>query len=227
MNNVQSERPNYGIIPSVLLASICFFAGISTVYIYTLFYSKPAQTIVKSEATPASTPFQLSVPSQAISGVLKELHGTVLKFSRNDSDYMESTKGAQILLGESIATRKDSSAEISLSDILTAALGENSELVFANTFRENSVLQQKSGKIFYSVESLHPVSVRALHTLVSASSSAFLVTITDSDIAVTAQSGVVKVALVDTNNDTHVWELEDGQRMNIDDISKTTQILSP
>jgi hypothetical protein len=130
---------------------------------------------------------------------------------------MESTAGAQILLGESIATKDRSSATIMLSDTLTAAIGEHAELVFSNLFPENTVLQQKSGKIFYSVQSPHPVSIRALHALITASSSAFFINVVDSDIAVTAQSGIVKIALVDANNDTHVWNLEDGSRANIDD----------
>lgn len=140
---------------------------------------------------------------------------------------MESTPGAQILLGESVATKEHSSAAITLSDNITATLEENSELVFANLFPENTVLQQKAGKILYTVESPHPVSIRALHTLIAASSSAFLVHMDESALAVTSQKGVVKIALVDNNNDTHVWELGDGEKAVVDDISRSVRIISP
>lgn len=212
-----------------ILAVVFFFTGVLSVFAY-MYVRKgqnvPTIPVIRISETPAS-PFVLSPPPRALTGMIRSLQGQVIKLSRDDSEFRDASPGASILLGESVATKPDSAAMVDLPGIGSVAMQENSEISFANMFPENSVLQQKSGKVFYTVESAHPLAIRVLHILISASSSAFLVGVDDTDISVSVQGGVLKIAQVDNNNDTHVWELEDGGHATIDDAARTVRFVLP
>jgi hypothetical protein len=210
-----------------LLAFVCFVIGFIGVLAYSFSNSRtsPKEVLTQSPETPSIS--KLSLPSRSISGIITSTTGRVQKFSRGEDGFKDASPGAQILLGESVAVKPDSKSTLEIPGIFSASLGENSELNFVNLFPENTVLLQKTGKIFYSVESPHPVAIRVLHTLISASSSAFLVDTLDDVIAVTAQSGIVKIAFVDNNNDTHVWEMEDGNRADINDTTRKIRFIKP
>ncbi|MCX6792086.1 MAG: hypothetical protein NT149_03555 [Candidatus Gottesmanbacteria bacterium] len=104
-------------------------------------------------------------------------------------------------------------------------MGPVAELVFANLFPTDFVLQQKTGKIEYLVT--QPISVRALHTLVTINSGDTTINIIDTDMSITVKSGSVKFALVDNNNNTNVWDLKAGQRANIDDANSQVYLVKP
>lgn len=181
----------------------------------------PQQKISSSVTGTPQPTFALTLPSEAVSGTLTVVQGHAEKFSRNDTEYKEASTGAQILIGESVATKENSTATASVSGIVSATMQSNAELVFANLFPSDFVLQQKSGKIDYVVT--QPISIRALHTLVTinsglpAQAGEAVINIVNTDMSITVKTGSVKFALVDSNNDTHVWTLKAGKRANIDD----------
>lgn len=206
---------------NIFLVAIAFLIGLGAVLGYQ--YLKARQTALIVEPRPeADQPmagtFALVPPSEALSGVLTVTSGHAEKLSREDAEYKEASSGAQILLGESIATKTNSTAVTTVHGFVTATMGPVSELVFANLFPKNFVLQQKSGKIEYQVN--QPISVRALHALVNINPADVTINIIDTDMSVTVKTGSVKFALVDTDNNTKVWELKAGERANIDDAAR-------
>ena len=210
-----------------LLLLLAFVLGFGGVAGYQYFRTKQEAPVVVTPAvqpTPEPT-FALVPPSQAVSGILTVTTGHAQKFSRNDTEYKEASIGAQILLGESVATRENSSATASVSGIVTVSMGPSAELVFANLFPTDFVLQQKSGKIEYLVT--QPISVRALHTLVTIGSGDTIINIIDTDMSITVKTGSVKFALVDNDNNTNVWDVQAGERANIDDVTRQVYLIQP
>lgn len=210
---------------SVLLAFVLGF-GVVMGYQYLKMKQETVPVLLPQPARKQPTPeptLALAPPSEAVSGTLTVTSGHAEKFSRNDTEYKEASTGAQILLGESIATKENSSAVTEIAGILKAGLGPNAELVFANMFPANFVLQQRAGKIDYLVT--QPLSVRALHSLVTISPGETTITIIDTDMSIIVKTGSVKFALVDTDNNTNVWNLKAGQRANIDDAARKVKLL--
>ncbi len=174
----------------------------------------------KQAFTPLPSDFSLNPPAQALTGTLTITKGKAMKFSRTGSEYEEASTGAQILIGESVATKENSAATVSVNGIATAVLESKAELVFANLFAENMLLLQKSGKITYNVNPEKQLSARTLHALISLTPGSTTINIIDTDMSVSVKTGSAKVALVDTDNNTRVWNLKEGQRANIDDTAR-------
>ena len=201
-----------------------FLFGFIAVIGYQYYQARQLKLVATPDPVPArdqSDPeptFALVPPSQAINGILTIIKGKADMITRTDSEYKEASSGAQILLGESVATKEDASAIAEFSGIVTVSMGPVSELVFANLFPENIVLQQKNGKIVYVVRK--PISVRALHSLVTMNPGTVTVNIIDTDVSVTVTSGSVKLAIVDTDNTTRIYDLKTKERANIDDAAR-------
>jgi hypothetical protein len=145
-------------VKNVLLIILAFLIGFGTVVGYHYLRTKqttpqvvaPTTTTQTNQPAPEPT-FALAPPSEAVSGILTVTSGHAEKLSRNENDYQEASTGAQILIGESVATKENSGATASVSGIVTATMGPTSEVVFANLFPSDFVLQQKNGKIEYLV----------------------------------------------------------------------------
>ena len=211
---------------NILLPLIAFILGFGGVLGYQYVHAQTTNEDITSpigvQTTPEA-PLTLMPPSEAVSGTLTMVNGKVDKLSRMETEYKEASGGAQILLGESIATKENSGATTEVAGIVSANLGESSELVFANLYPENMVLQQKNGKILYKI--IKQLSVRALHTLVTMEPGEVTVTIIDTDVSITVKTGSVKFALVDTDDNTHVWDLKSGERANIDDKAREVSLI--
>lgn len=212
-------------VKTYILATLCFFLGLGVVFGYTYLKSIPSSPVVTQGVPLQENPLQgspeptlaLVPPSEALSGTLTITKGKVDMFLRTGKAFEEASTGAQILLGESVATKPNSTARVMIEGYVAATMDPLSELVFANMFPTNFVLQQKNGKIQYVVEK--PISIRALHTLVSMQPGDATINIIDTDISVTVKTGSAKLAIVDNDNITHVYELNPGDRANIDDVA--------
>jgi hypothetical protein len=217
-------------VKNFLLALLAFILGFGAVVGYHYLRSSQQQTApiviptTTNQVTPEPT-FALVPPSEAVSGMLTVTSGHAEKLSRNETDYKEASTGAQILIGESVATKDNSIATATVSGIVSATLQSNAELVFANLFPEDFVLQQTTGKIEYLVSA--PISVRALHSLVTINPGDIIINIIDTDMSITVKTGSVTFALVDTNNTTNVWNLNAGERANIDDANRYVYLVQP
>ncbi len=209
--------------------SIGFIIGIYTFKLYTPIDDSDTVSSSKPQETTSNfvSPFTLRPPSLSIHGVLDQLKGTVTHKTRDADKFMDASQSANIYIGESIATGDDGNATILISDLSTISMNKNAEIAFLNLFKENSVFQQKSGSVHYEIVSKNPVAIRALHTLIQSSEAIVTIHIIDTDITVLAEKGIVKIAIVDTDNVTHVYSLSEGKSANIDDISRTVTIVSP
>lgn len=214
---------------NVLSPLLAFILGLSTVlgyqYLRTMQAAAPLVQPRPGADQPLTGPeptFALVPPSQAVSGTLTVVSGHAEKYSRGDTEYKEASTGAQILLGESVATKDNSTATAEANGIVKASMDPTSELVFANLFPTNFVLLQKNGKIEYVVAK--PISVRALHALISMQPGDSTVNIIDTDMSITVKIGSVQFALVDNDNNTKVWNLKAGERANIDDTARTVTL---
>ncbi len=215
----------------IFLSIICIGIGIvGTMYVY-MRLTPPAhveQTV--SPNTEVVTPtrmFALAPPSQSLSGTLIHQTGSVLHKTREAEDYVNATPSATILVGESIATGDDGTAVIDIPNLSRVTMGNNAEISFVNIFKDNSVYIQKTGKIQYEMLSQYPIAIRALHALIEGSQSTVSINIIDTDMAVIAQKGEIKLAIVDTDNNTHVYTIPEGKRANVDDVTRTVAIISP
>lgn len=208
---------------------MAFLIGLCSVLGYQYLRTKQVQSppVVSPEVvqpTPEPT-FALEPPSQALTGTLTVTSGHAQKYSRNDTQYREASSGAQILIGESVATKDNSTAVTDVNGVVKATLGSTAELIFANLFPANTVLQQKNGKIDYVVT--QPISVRALDVLINLNPGETVVNIIDTDMSITVKTGPVKFALVDNDNNTNVYTLTKGQRANIDDAADQVYLIQP
>ena len=199
-------------------ARICLFFFIFG--FITLLGFRYAQVRYRHPFTPQLSTFSLNPPARAVTGTLTITKGNAEKLSRTGSVYEEASTGARILIGESVATKENSAATVSVNGIVTASLESKAELVLANLFAENMLLLQKTGKISYDVTSGKQLSIRALHALISITSGSTTINIIDTDMSVSVKTGSANIALVDTDNNTRTWNLKEGQRANIDDTAR-------
>jgi len=219
-------------VKNFLLTTLFFAIGVIAVwgfqYIRHTNNSYTPTSMTSQSPAVSPTPFILTPPSQSVSGTLTILHNKVTQLTRTNDSYQDATPGGQILTGESVATDENGIAVATVSGIVTATLNQNAELAFANLFPTDMVLEQKSGKIQYDVtDSGYPMSVRALHTLVSINSGTAIINVIDSDMSITVKTGSLKFALVDNDNNTHVWNLTAGHRANIDDPTRSVYFVHP
>lgn len=204
--------------PQVLL--LCFLVGFIG-----FLTARFIQVCTLSPFLPQISTFTFTPPSQALSGILTSTNGHVEKLSRNENEFKEASQGATILLGESVATKTKSDATVTIANFAKIQFGPAAEVNFANLFSDNMVLQQKSGDIRYSTTK--PLSIRALHTLISITSGTTIINIIDTDISVAVQSGLAKFALVDTDNNTRTYQLSEGQWANINDTTRKVYLVTP
>jgi len=227
---MNEQQPTQKHNVSLIVLFFAFFAGFGGVFTYR-YIRTPKHEALTQVTTNSNQPipqptFALEPPAQALFGTLTVLKGHAELFARNTDVYAEASTDAQILNGESVATKEDSSASVIIENIITATMDESAEVVFANVFANNMVLQQKAGKVTYQlVDGVNPVAVRALHALISIRSGETIITIIDTDISVTVKNGSVKLAIVDSDNDTNVWELKEGQRADVDDTAREITVL--
>lgn len=194
-----------------------FILGFAGVFAYR--YIQVQRT---SEFIPTESTFSLEPPKSAVTGTLKLTNGEVLQKTRIAEDFGEATAGGSILQGESIATKKGS-ASLVFEDIGSLFVGNNTEVAAVNLVPQENVFQQKSGTIQYESGLLYPISVRALHALCEINGST-TISILGASITVRVTSGSAKLALVDTNNNTKVWNLSEGQLATINDSTRRVSV---
>lgn len=192
------------------LGVIFVFVGLLAVF--TFRYVQVSRT---APFVPQASSFTLSPPRQAITGTLTQSTGIVEQFTREAEDYQEATPGGVIRQGESIATKRGS-AIIALDTLGTVSMGDNSEMSFVNLIPTSLMLWHKSGTVEYEVNSADPFSIRALHALVELSGDA-TISINDTIVKILVAKGTAKLALVDDDNKTNVWNIIEGQTARISD----------
>lgn len=182
-----------------------------------------AYQYIRTQTAPSFVPknsrLELHPPARAISATLVEAQGETLQFLRQADDFTPATPSGAILQGETIATKKGS-AVITLQNLGVVSLAGDSEVGFTSLVPDAIMLRQKSGSVSYEVNSLAPFSIRALHALVTLNGDA-TITMADGTISLRITKGTAKLAIVDTQNNTQVWDLVQGHRATIDDEARS------
>jgi len=171
---------------------------------------------------PQNSFLDLVPPRQAITGIIAQSSGEVFQFTRENDGYTPATPGGTLRQGEAIATKQGAVA-LSFNNAGHVSLKENSELSAASLVADAIMFQQKEGIIFYEVNSITPFSIRALHALFTLNGDATL-TIRGTQVMFQVTKGTAKLALVDTDNNTHVWDLVEGNRAFVDDNAREVSV---
>lgn len=175
---------------------------------------------------PQQSSFVLKPPSDALKGKFLLINGSVKKEPRDDKEeFKEVNVGEEILQGEKIATGKKSQATVEFPNFVKVNLVSNTEIGFINLIPANFLLSQPLGSATYELlQNNVPFSVRSLHVLLTVSSGKSEVAISDETITVKVLSGTAKLALVDLENKTHIWEIKGGQKALVNDTERRVEI---
>ncbi len=169
-----------------------------------------------------SSVLELNAPTAATTGTLAAQQGEVLQLLRENDQYTPATPGGTLRQGEAVAT-KQGAVTIVLGDAGIISLSDHSEISFVNLVPSAFLFRQKSGTISYEVNALNPFSFRVLRALVTLNGDA-VVALRDTQAIVTITKGTAKLALVDTQNNTNVWDLTEHHRAIINDETRTVSI---
>ena len=183
------------------------------------------QSLPKISFTPNPTLPTLEPPKQAYRGTIRALKGDVKKIARTADDFAPIDRTDSILQGEVVATGNNASIKIAMEkmDDIIIKLKENTEVEFANLVYPSVVLRHRLGSATYATTT-SSFSIRSLHALIELGTGAVSITTDDQTVTVQLEEGVVKLAMIDANNDTHVWKLTPGQKAVIDDEARTVTI---
>lgn len=206
-----------------LLLFLLFLTGMGAVVVFRLWQVRKAEFIAFS---PQQSSFALKPPLEALTGEFISIKGEVKKEPRNKEEFETvKTEGEALVEGEKIATGEKSQATIEFSDFLRVDLGSNTEIGLANLMPANFLISQSSGSVAYKLlRNDSPFSVRSLHVLLTFNSGENEIAVEEGEIKVEVLSGKAKLALVDLDNKTHVWELNEGEKVLVDDAERRVEI---
>lgn len=204
-----------------ILFLVLFLVGAISVLIFRIWQVKRAKNIPFS---PQESSFILQPPSDALQGKLVSAKGKVEKEPREKDEFEEVELEEEILQGEKLLTGERSQATVEFQDFAKIDSSSDTEIGFINLIPSKFLISQSSGSVVYKLlDNDNSLSVRALHALVNFSGETEVVT-KGEEIKVKILSGQAKLALVDLENKTHVWKLEEGQKALIDDTERTVEI---
>lgn len=213
---MQLNRKHY------LLFLLLFLIGTVGIVVFRLWQVKDAGHI---SFTPQQSSFVLKPPLDALEGKLSLFKGDVKKKPRDKEEFKEVNVGEEILQGEKIATGKKSQATIEFANLVKVNLGSDTEIGFNNLIPTDFLLNQSLGSATYELlQENVPFSVRSLHVLLTVYSGKSEVVVSDETITVKVLSGNAKLALVDLENKTHVWEIKEGQKVLVNDTQRRVEI---
>lgn len=205
-----------------LLFLILFLVGVMSVFGFRVWQVKKVE---KTPFFPKESSFSFQPPSEALTGKLIKVEGEVKKEPRDDEEFQGVGKGEEILDGEKLATGKDSRVAVEFSGFAEVALNSNTEVVFINLLPSSFLIRQASGAVNYKLlQSENPLSVRSLNLLFTLEAGESKITVDEEEIVVEQLLGKAKIALVDLENKTHVWQIKKGQKVLIDNEERSLEI---
>ena len=220
--NSQNLQPAYSKKTYYLVFLLLFLIGTVSVVAFRLWQVKGAGHI---SFAPQQSSFVFKPPSDALKGKFLLINGSVKKEQREKNDFEDVNIREEILQGEKIATGKKSQATVEFPNFVKVNLGSNAEIGFNNLIPANFLLSQSLGSVTYELlQDNVPLSVRSLHVLLTVNSGKSEVAVSDETIAVKVLSGKAKLALVDLENKTHVWEIKEGQKALVNDTQRRVEI---
>lgn len=209
-------------VKQILVFLLLFLIGTIGVVVFRLYQVKGAK---HASFSPQQSSFVLKPPADALKGELSLFKGNVKKKPRDKEEFKDVKVGEEILQGEKIATGKKSQATVEFPTLVRVNLGSDTEIGFNNLIPGNFLISQSLGSATYELlQDNVPFSVRSLHVLLTVYSGKSEVMVSDETITVIVSSGKAKLALVDLENKTHIWEIKEGQEALVNDTERRVEI---
>lgn len=181
--------------------------------------NKPKEEVKKISENVAITPvlntitFKSDPPALALSGALTVVTDSVKKYARFADDWEEIASPSSILQEEKIQTDESGKAEVGFPNQLKIIINPYSEVYFANLLPDSFLVEQSKGEVTYTVEK--PISIKSVDTLTSFGQGKLILEVDPDNgfIYLNIASGSGKFSFIDNDNQTQVYEIEEGDRV--------------
>lgn len=204
----------------IALALVFFLIGFAVSLIF--FSTKLPSLPTTSQVTPTPLPtiITLRLPAVGQQGVLMQTSGTVTKIPWDSFNPAPATPGGMLYQSEEIETKEKSTALLSFPQAFHCALGENTIVYLSSLLPNHALLQQRKGTTTYDLDSPSALlSVRIPGVLVELSQGEITIEVTDKTLTILVPNGKAKVAKINPDNVTQVWQLTNKDRAVINRIS--------
>jgi len=165
-------------------------------------------------------------PGQSLSGEIASMSGNVGWQSRT-ADYATLINSpVKVQQGEAISTYQNGETTVNFPGIGNMTLSPNTQVNFIQTLPANFVVEQKQGISAYIKNGNIPISVRALDLLINFEEGNYAVSVDkdSTNIIVTVNSGSIIVAFNDTNNNTNIVTVKEGEQYLFNNNTKLGRI---
>lgn len=159
------------------------------------------------QASPSGTGFE--PPSAANPARLETLTGDVLQYARGADGFTPATPSGSVRQGETVATLQGAAA-ISIENHGGLMLDSGAEIAFISLKRDAFLFLQRSGPVRYRTDGA-PFSVRISRAVVELSGEAEIDREPDG-FSIHVLTGNARVGYVDSDNTTHVADIQEDSR---------------
>ncbi|OGK41874.1 hypothetical protein A3A74_02575 [Candidatus Roizmanbacteria bacterium RIFCSPLOWO2_01_FULL_35_13] len=198
----------------LVLFFISLLIGIGAVFGYSIFKTQNiSQKLDKEKKTPKSRFSIESPPSETLKGLIATRSGTLLWESRIATAPAKLENTVPIQQGERLLTETKSQATVNFDRVGSFELAENSDLSFIQTLPVNLVVEQKKGKIKYTVNGKTPLSIKIRSALIAKKSGIIEIALEDDDpiILLSTLQGTARIGFNDLDYHSQVFTLREGQ----------------
>lgn len=169
--------------------------------------------------------FASQPPSDALRGKIVLAEGLVEKKARDKEEPEESGVDEEIIQGEDLATGEESQAVVEFFNLVRIGLASNTKISLISLIPAQFLIHLPFGSLDYQLHHNNgSISIRCLHTLLAIDSGEGKVEVKEGEIVIEIFSGQARLALVDLDNHTQLWEVKGGEKIFVDDLQRTVQI---
>ncbi|MBI4225737.1 hypothetical protein HY612_01355 [Candidatus Roizmanbacteria bacterium] len=208
----------------LVLFIISLVLGIGIVFGYSILKTQniPQKPVI-SKKSPASTFSIDTPPSKSLKGSIASRSGTLLWESRIASSPGKLEDTIQIQQGERLITEDKSSATVNFAQVGSFELSENSDLSLIQTLPVDLVVEQKKGKIKYTVNGTTPLSIKIRSALITKRSGIIDIALANDDpiITIATIQGTAQIGFNDLDYISQVFTLREGQIYEYDSDERT------
>ncbi|OGK12534.1 hypothetical protein A2859_01530 [Candidatus Roizmanbacteria bacterium RIFCSPHIGHO2_01_FULL_37_16b] len=208
----------------LVLFIISLVLGIGIVFGYSILKTQNnLQKQVISKKSPASTFSIDTPPSESLKGSIASRSGTLLWESRIASSPGKLEDTIQIQQGERLLTEDKSSATVNFAQVGSFELADNSDLSLFQTLPVDLVVEQKKGKIKYTVNGKTPLSIKIRNALITKKSGIIEISLADDDptVLISTIRGSAQIGFNDLDYVSQVFNLREGQIYEYDSDERT------
>lgn len=208
------------------LYAVAFLLGIGSIITWRILTVKKIEKaqIMKTPLLTKQAAFTYPLPSEAISGIITSLSGTVIKHPRADENAeLPLTKDDVLVQKDTIVTKEDGAISCTIPSVATISMKNNAELAIVNLVVPNISFIQIAGSTTY--ETTHTTNVKTIHALTEiASESAGMITVDAPIVKYIVTKGSMKIGFNDINNNTVVKTISANESLTFNDDTRKISI---